>query len=177
MLLGEKNPKQTWKYVRSVKCLGASSVQEVWSKLSRCKLSRWSCRLCSVLHWCWTFFQLLKNQEFLSGPRQILGWFWWQCRLPSWFLRNWTRRHKSGTRLQVVTGVLEHPGLPSELSVPRGSRSPKDAHLPISCTSEEREGSPNPNYLKSAKYRNVRTLDFNPWFCISYLSYSNQSQV
>ena len=64
------------------------------------------------------------------------------------------RRHESGTGVQVVAGVLEQPGLRGELSVPRGGRSPKDAHLPLSCPSGEREGSPNLNCLKSAKYEN-----------------------
>lgn len=168
MLLGGKNPKQTWKCVQSVKCLGATSLQEVWSKVSGCKLSWW-CTDCSVLHWCWTLFQLLKSQEFLPGPGQILGWFCQLCRLPSCFLRSWTRRHISGTGLRVVAGILEQPGLPGEQSGPRGGRSPEDAHLPISSPREEREASPNLNYLKSAKYKNISTFGSPPWFCISYL--------
>lgn len=69
------------------------------------------------------------------------------------------RRHKSGTGLWLVAEIFEQPGLPSELSVPRGGRSPEDAHLPVSTPREEREGSPNLTYLKSAKYNNVRTFD------------------
>lgn len=90
--------------------------------------------------------------------------------LPSWFLRSWTRRHKSGTGLWVVAEIFEQPGLPSELNVPRGGRSPEGAYLPISSPREKRGGSPNLNYLKSAEYKNIRTFDSSPWFCISYLS-------
>lgn len=67
-------------------------------------------------------------------------------------VRNWT----------LVGEILEQPGLPSELSVPRGGRSPEDAHLPVSTAREEREGSTNLTYLKSAKYNNVRTFDSSP---------------
>lgn len=119
--------KSMWKYVQSGKCLRAFSLQEVWSKVWRCKLSWWCYRLHFVMCWCWMFFQAIEElKNFCQGLDRPLSGLGGSTGCPLGFSgagqRAWVRK----------------VGLWGELRVPGGGRSPEDAHLPLSCLSEER---------------------------------------
>lgn len=119
------------------------------------------------------FFQTIEELRnfFLSlchESAQTLAWFRWQCRNFSWFFRSWAEGTSQELGLRWWLGSLSSLDLRGELSVPRGGRSPEDAHLPFSCPGGEGEGSPDLNCVKLAKYENIRVSDSNPCFCISY---------